>query len=568
MAGAAEPGGAPLVELAGASYRYPGGAEVGPVDLVVRPGELVVLTGPTGCGKSTLLRLVAGLLQRHGHGTVGGTIRVAGRDPGALAARERVTTLGFVGQDPDDQVVAGTCLGEVGFGLESAGVPRAEIGEKALAALRAVGLLERREAAPSELSGGLRQRLVIAAAIAAGARALVLDEPLSQLDPEAACAVMGVLRGLADQGAAVLVVEHRLEWTMPMADRTLLMAEGRVEAEPVREVSRLWRHGMVGPLRWELEARVGLAWEALVEGASRPRVVGAARRPGVGDAAERGGAAPDPRARGGHGVASEGTRGDALVRVEGARVEFGKGRPALGGATLGIGPGERVALVGPNGAGKSTLLRVLAGELRPRAGRVQGRGRRVAVPQNPDLALFCDTVRDELAYGPVEHGAPDVAARVAEAARALSVAELLARPPQALSRGQRLRVAVAAALAVRPEVLLLDEPTSGQDHDHVELMMRGVRRALGEGAGGGVAPSALVFATHDLDLALRHATRLVVLHEGAVVGDGPPLDTLRAAIAAGVPLFVPPLAQACAQSGLPVCDVAELAEALLRRRSP
>lgn len=517
-----------MIVLSGAGWRYPGGAEVGPVDLAVAPGELVLLTGPTGCGKSTVLRLAAGLLQRHGLGVARGTVRVGGRDPASLLAAERVAALGFVGQDPDDAVVGATCAAEVAFALESAGRPAAEIAARVPRTLARVGLAGMEARDPWALSGGQRQRLAIGAALAAGARALLLDEPLAQLDPDGADALVALLAGLAAEGVAVLMVEHRLEQALPRATRAVLMADGRVVADPLRGTAALRTLGLRGPALEELEERTGAAgpWRRKSGAAAPPEAPTDAHAPG----------------------------GDVVLAADGIGYRY-PGHPAcLAGVSLTVRAGERVALVGANGAGKSTLIQLCAGRLRPSAGAVRrAPGRAVDVPQNPDLALFCETVREELAYGPVEARlAPaDVDVRVAEAAAALSVAELLDRPPQALSRGQRLRTAVAAALACRPRLLLLDEPTGGQDRDQVDRMLRAAGAALREGA--------LLFASHDLDVVLRHATRAVVLHEGRVAFDGPPLATLAAAAAAGLPLRLPPLARLCAGLGLPYLDPAELA---------
>jgi len=213
-----------------------------------------------------------------------------------------------------------------------------------------------------------------------------------------------------------------------------------------------------------------------------------------------------------------------------------------------------VALLGGNGAGKSTLLAALAGDLGEEATARSGAA--VDVPQDPDLALFCPTVFDELAYGPREQGEADgpVGERVDGAAGLLSIGDLLDRPPQALSRGQRLRCAVAAALSCRPEILLLDEPTSGQDAEQVEQMMRGIGQDLGP-------DRLLVFATHDVDLALRHATRILVLEEGRIVLDGAPAIVLSK-LDEGGDLVLPPLASWCRDEGLSYASARALAQQL------
>ncbi len=474
-----------MLSLTGASYRYPTGQRpaVGPVDLEVRGGELVLLTGPTGCGKSTLLRLAAGLLQRHGHGALGGQIAVAGLDPALLSPAERARRVGFVSQEPGDQIVAGTLSDEVAFGLESAGWPAEAMEPRVRACLAQLGLPLELGRSPRALSGGQRQRLVVAAALAAGAGLLLLDEPLAQLDPAGAQALMAELRRTADSGVAVLLVEHRLAACLSHVDRVLVMDGGRLVADQPPS-------GLDPALLGALGLRV-----AAYAGAPRPMSV------------------------------ATGENSQALIVVDGLNIYYEK-NVALQGVSLTIRPGERVALLGANGSGKSTLIGALSG--RVRSGAVRRVGRVVEVPQEADLTLFCEDVAAELGYAPREARVGRAAreARVEAAASGLSVGDLLGRAPQALSRGQRLRVAVAAALTVDAPILLLDEPTAGQDQAHVERMMAALEGALGPQA-------ALVFATHDLDLARRYGLRWVILEGGRVLADGTP-EAVAAALPAAL----------------------------------
>ena len=517
-----------MLRLKRVTWRYPSSktAVLGPVDLEVRPGELVLLTGPTGCGKSTLLRLAAGLLQRHGQGQMGGEASLGGADPAKLAPAERAARLGFVSQEPADQIVTGSLGDEIGFSLESLGEPPERIEARIHEALVELDLPLEPERSPTALSGGQRQRLVVASALAAGAGLLLLDEPLAWLDPEGAQSLMARLRARADAGLAVLMVEHRLEVVLPWVDRCMLMHRGRmIEQYHNRNImiQPFLDLGLSPPGLIELDARLdGLGWS---RDAALPRL--------------------RPPAR----PSLEAPRGAALVEVQGLQVAYGAHK-ALHGVSLALRPGERVALLGANGSGKSTLLGALSG--RVRAPGVRRAGRVVDVPQEPDLSLFNPTVADELAYGPREArlGREAVERRVAAAAQGLSVGDLLGEAPQALSRGQRLRVAVAAALTAAPDVLLLDEPTAGQDGEQVERLMAALHTALGEGA-------ALLFATHDVDLALRHARRWVVLHEGRVVADGPPAEVLSA-LPAELPLRAPPLIAWLLERGLPPATPAEV----------
>jgi energy-coupling factor transport system ATP-binding protein len=433
------------LSLLAAGYRYAAGRGVGPVDLGVGPGERVLLAGASGSGKSTLLRLAAGLLHRHGWGTTSGAVRVDDADPAALAPAERPGRLAFVAQDPGDQLVCGTVADEVAFGPECAGWPADRVTARIPAVLAEVGLdgLDARD--PRTLSTGQQQRLVTGAALAAGARVLLLDEPLAHLDPDGAAALLARLRDLADAGVAVVLAEHRLDAVRPWATRMVVLRDGAlVHDGPPVDVPELADPPADPPV-----ARLGdVVLDATIRHAYGDRVV-------------------------------------------------------LDGVHLTLRAGERVALLGANGAGKSTLLGRLSGRLgEPVAADV------LEVPQDPDLTLFCATVREELAYGPTDRRQPGD--RVTAVADAMRLAPLLDRPPHALSRGERLRVAVGAALTCAPRVLLLDEPTAGQDRPAVEATLRAVHAALPDGA--------VLFATHDLALARRHATRVLTLREGRIHG--------------------------------------------------
>lgn len=463
-----------MIRARNLGYRFPGGARaaVQGVDLHVQAGELCLLTGPTGCGKSTLLRLLAGLLQRHGGGEVQGVASVAGLDPGGTSPSERVRHLGFVGQEPTDQLIAGSLEDEVAFAMESAGMEAEPMRRRVPELLRRVGLDLNLDRDPRTLSGGQCQRLVVAAALSAGAPVLLLDEPLAMLDPHGAHELIATLRQLADQGTAVLLVEHRVASCWNAADQVLVMDGGRLVAQA--------RRAELGPGSGILATLAALGIRG--PGAALPL-----------------GLDPTPL-------------GPPLLSLREMSWRFpGSAAWALSPLSLDLRAGERLAVTGPNGSGKSTLLRQIAASGEPGI---------VAVPQDPDLSLFCESVHDELAYGPIERRSADVEGTVQRVAQALSVQDLLHQPPQALSRGQRLRVAVAAALACAPRILLLDEPTAGQDHDQVEAMMQALSTELREGA--------LVFATHDLELARRFANRALRLHEGVCEAEGRPEEALGA----------------------------------------
>jgi energy-coupling factor transport system ATP-binding protein len=411
------------------------------VDLDVAAGERVLVTGPSGGGKTTLARVLAGL-QAPSSGTV------------ACAS-----SVGFVFQEPGDQLLAGTVGEEIALCARAAGVP-----VDVAALLATVGLDVPATAVPTELSGGQQQRLAVAACLAGQRRILVLDEPLAHLDPAGARALLAVLDGVAATGVAVVLIEHRLSLARPWADRTVLVVGGQVRVGPFT-TEELEEVGLTAPA----EDRVARAGGLAALGPRRPR---------------------------------EGQVGAVLWEGQ------------VGGRSFAVRAGERIAWMGSNGAGKSTLLEAWA----------DGVDGVVAVPQDPDLSLFGRTVAEELAGAdPVPFGLDG----------------LLHRAPQSLSRGQRLRLAVAAALATSPRILVLDEPTAGQDPAAVDTVMAAVAARQ---AGG-----AVVFATHDLSLALRWSTRMGIVSRGRLVADGLPGRVVTGPL--------PALQERQAAAGYPLVDV-------------
>jgi len=570
-----------VIEVSGLSLRYTDAPEpaLSGIDLRVGAGELVLVTGPTGCGKSSLLGAMNGVLQHESSARVEGTVRLDGRDVRELELAEICRIAGTVFQNPDSQICTATPETEVAFGLENLGLDRPSMVGRIDDALAAVRLDDCRDQAASTLSGGQKQRLAIACALALKPKVLFLDEPLSQLDPQGVEEILGVIRDLKlAHELAVVLVEHRIEETIALADRVVLVDRGRIvlnatRDEALADLGPLRSLGLSLPLVADLFDRLGRperplrADEAPLletrlhgpgEEGKEEDIPGQTRRLLLdeggpenelpireGDspifAARKSGQSPrisDPR--------------QPVCQIDALAFAYTRHGPAVfEGLRLTLRRGDRLALMGPNGSGKSTLLHLMAGLLKPRCGAIawtDGKPSVGLVMQVPDLMLFSESVREEVAFAPIH-------ARVRRSERGRIVDAVLTRmglddladqPPFALSRGQRLRTAVASILSVQPSVLLLDEPTTGQDREQIERMMTGLEDQF----------ELVVFCTHDVQTAARHANRIVLVEAGRVRADGDPADVLfdrRAMQAAS--LRPTSLQQYATRHGLRVLDV-------------
>lgn len=504
---------APEIVFAGVTFAYPGaGAPVlRDVHLTIPPGAFVLITGPSGSGKSTLLRCINGLVPQATGGTFAGQVRVGALEAARAGAQQLALEVGLVVQSPEAGFVADTVEDEVAFGLELAGLAPAEIALRLEAALALTGVADLRERSLEKLSGGERQRAALAAALASRPPVLLLDEPLSQLDPVAADEILAFLETLHAQGITIIVTEHRLERLLPLAtqvvylngDGTLWSASAAEAAErlpappPVVALGRAlgWR-----PLPLSVEAVRPFA--AALPAFPRSVEVRASEPP-------------------------------LLLQANALTVAY-NGAPVLAGLDLTLRAGELVVLLGPNGAGKSTLLRGLVGLLPLRTGRlwlegtditawdVAERCRKIGyLPQEPDLLLFAETVTEELAVTLRNQGLLE-APRVAELLEQLGVTRYAQMYPRDLSVGERQRVALGAIAIHRPALLLLDEPTRGLDMP--------IKQALGELLRGWCAAGmSVLLVTHDVEWAVDFADRVLLMEQGQLAADGKPADVFPAA---------------------------------------
>lgn len=536
-----------MIELDGVSYAYPGTSAkaVRDVSLRLAPGEHVALVGPNGSGKSTIARLAnGGLLAR------GGRVVVDGTDPsdGVAERREVARAVGFVRQDPDDQLVASRVFDEVAFGPCNLGLPAEEVRRRVTGALEACGLAGMEARSVDGLSGGQRQRLAVAGALATDPAYLVLDEATSYLDPAGRDELRRLAAVLVADGRGLLSVSHELEDVLA-ADRVVLVEDGSVTWEGdvvalLRDDGVLRRSGLdrdpLAPLlvRAARDAAFELDPHAFEFGPGTPSWANGAesvrtnKRMPLAEPDERspktrelmhtnesGPQNPSCRTRD-REESTDPDMPDASLEFRDVTVRFGDAT-ALAGVSLRARPGEVTLVCGPSGAGKSTALLVLAGVLEADVGSATLAGRPVRPGdvglsfQRAQSQLFCPTVAEEVAFGPenLGLGREEVDERVERAMEAFGVARLADRSPLQLSGGQARRVALASAVAMGPVAYVLDEPTAGLDGAGSEELM-GVVRALADGG------AAVVVVSHDVCSWLSVADRALLLRAGRVAWSG------------------------------------------------
>jgi energy-coupling factor transport system ATP-binding protein len=495
---------AALLEIDNLTFRYRRATEpaVRNVSLSVDAGDVVLVAGPSGCGKSTLIRAINGLIPHAYSGELSGSIRVGGRSTSEMRLRDIGLVVGTLLQDPAKQVIGSTVESELSFGPENIGLDREEILlriDEVVARTRLGGLIGRQT---TGLSGGERQLLAMAGILMMRPRLYVVDEPLANLDLATAGRLMRILRELADDGNAVIIVEHRVEEALELQPaQVLYLEEGQTRyLGPVDGFFRI-----ADPEAVKLPFEVVLARERELD--AHPMPPAPARQP-----------------------RSTSARRPARLAYHDVHVRLGE-RQVLRGMATALGAQELVAVLGPNGSGKTTMFRAAMRLIEPESGKVQVEEKPTTeytvaelarifgyVFQSPSQMLFAPTVRDELLFGPRNLGlAVDPVSLTSEVLSRTSLDQLEGieeRPPLTLSFGQQKRLALAIGLTLRPPTLILDEPSAGQDLQTAARFMASVKAIPGL--------ESIYFVTHDVDLALEHADRILVIGDGRVVADGPP----------------------------------------------
>ena len=542
----------PAAEMRTVGFTYAGAAApaLRGIDLTLKPGEMVGIMGASGAGKSTLAKCLNRLVPAFERGEFSGVVCIRGRILDGARVSDVSPLVGMVFQDFEAQLFSTNVALEIAFTMQQIGMPREEIAARIEPALAAVGLSGFAHRDPTSLSGGEKQRLAIAAVLALRPGVIVLDEPTTDLDPEGKAEVFTLIGKLREQGLSLIVIEHEAD-ELRGCDRLLVLRDGQVvvQGPPAsvmtqlelletcgihppdlnRALAILGIHAHAATVD-EAEALIRRTFSISSDSAAQAQMLTAVSHVGVADGSVTPpNPAENPIPPPDQGESAWELSDSLLAEAEQLSFSYPLGPRVLDAINFRICPGEFVAIVGQNGSGKTTFAKHLVGLLTPTDGRVmlEGRDRITLRPaetahkagyvfQNPDHQIFASTVEAEIAFGPRNFGLSndEVEQRVAEVLHAVNLEDARERDPFLLSKGERQRLAVASVLALRPRLLILDEPTTGLDYREQRRMM-GLVRDLN------YAGIAIIIITHAPWLVAEYARRVVLMRRGRILFDGP-----------------------------------------------
>lgn len=498
------------------------------ISIKIRKGEFLGIVGPSGAGKTTLCLCMSGLIPLRSKGLMNGKLLIKGLDTKNTLLQEIINKVGIVFQDPDTQLVTMSVEDEIAFPLENMNLPRKEIEERVEEALRMVGLEEYREKYPYELSGGQKQRLAIASILALKPEILILDEPTSDLDPIGKKEVFSILSKLREKyKVTLIVVEHNTEELAKYADRIAFLYNGEIikidspnkffkDIEFLKDkgvyppqVSEFFYYSKIvndkGKFPITLEEAINIIKEKIDINILKNSIN-----------------------YNKFNIQKNKKFGEEIINVKDLFYKYPDGTIALNKLSFKVNKGEFLAIIGQNGSGKTTLAKNLVGLLKPTSGEVEVFGENTKnisvsdlatkigyVYQNPDHQLFSPTVYEECAYGLRNLGfnEKEIKERIEETLNIMGLNGLENIEPFMLSKGQRQRLALAATLVLKPEVIIVDEPTTGQDMRQSEAIMKLLDKLNKDG-------KTIIVITHNMRIVAEYIERTIVLMNGKIILDG------------------------------------------------
>jgi energy-coupling factor transport system ATP-binding protein len=518
------------IDVEGLCYSYPNVAEqaLTDVNLKIEPGEFILLTGPSGCGKTTFCRCLNGLIPHFYNGEMKGDLKIDGISTREHPTYELAKHVGLIFQNPDNQIFSLTVEKDIAFGLENLGESREKMRGEIDQAMNQVGIASLKERGTHELSGGQKQRLTIASILAMHPGIIVMDEPTAFLDPVGAEKIFEVLKTLnREYGITILLIEHRLDLAVKYCGRIIVFDKGRIVNDGTpREIFTSDETRLIGigiPRMVELGRRLGQrgynigiplnsdeAFTKLTPFLKKLETTNT--KQGLPELDE---------------IVGEYIHAP-IIELRDVTYSYSSGINALCGVSLTINKGDFVAIMGENGAGKTTLVKHFNGLLRPKSGNVvvdsedvskksvASMARKVGlVFQNPDDQFFAEDVEEELSFALRNFGYEEavIKERVEWALNLLDLQRYKKSSPFILSGGERKRVALASILAWNPDVLVLDEPTVGQDHGQKERLKHFLMQLRTQG-------KTVVIVTHDVEFVAESQPRVVLMSKGRVIADG------------------------------------------------
>ncbi|MGQ4832319.1 MAG: ABC transporter ATP-binding protein [Candidatus Asgardarchaeia archaeon] len=523
------------IEINNVSFRYPRSKEyvLKNINLKVKKGEFLLLMGPSGCGKTTLVNTINGIIPHVIEGVREGQVLVLGKEVKEVPLKNISQNVGTVFQNPETQFFTMTVEEELAFGPENLNVPPEEIKERIREAVEYVEIEDLLDKDIMSLSGGQKQRVAIASVLTMRPQILIMDEPTSDLDPEGAAEVLATIKKLNEKlNSTIILIEHRLEEVSKHVDRVIVMNNGEIIARgtPKEVFSQTELLENIG-IRPPQSTQVGVELRKRGYQISNiPLTVEEAimeiRKLINNNSTQVKLKKIELSERTQYKISED---AQPQIEIRNLWHLYPDGTLALRGINLTIHKGEFVGIIGQNGAGKSTLMSHLIGLLHPSEGYVKLYGKDVTklpvseiakhigfIFQDPDLMLFQSTVWDEIAFGPRNMGLEEeeVAKRVEEAIEMMRLKGFEKRHPHALSRGQRHRVAIASVLSMRPEILIADEPTTGQDYGATKKYLELLQRLNKQG-------KTIIVISHDMKTVAKYVDRVIVLRKGRILLDGP-----------------------------------------------